>query len=299
MKIVIAGGSGFIGRKLINLLLNENHEVVVLTRKEKSSSSQVQYIKWLEEGIFPEKEIQKADVIINLAGTSINDGRWTPKHQNEIYESRMTSTDELIRITAALPEKPFVFINASAIGIYPSSFSEVYTEKSKLVADDFLGKTVHDWERKAERVKELGIRTVYLRFGVVLGEDSGALPLMVLPYKMYMGGTLGSGRQWVSWIHVDDAARAIIFSLENSELSGPVNVTAPNPQQMKEFGQTIASVTRRPHWLPVPEVALKMILRRKSSLVLEGQHVLPEVLSHAGFKFQFPTLEPALRDLLG
>ncbi|MBM7653484.1 TIGR01777 family oxidoreductase [Neobacillus cucumis] len=298
MKILIAGGSGFIGRIVTGLLLEEGHDIVILTRKKKPSERNIKYIQWLETGISPENEIKRADVVINLAGVSINAGRWTPKHQKQIYESRMIGTEELIRIVAALPEKPSVFINASAIGIYPPSLQAVYTEKSLEVADDFLGRTVNDWEKKAATVSSYGIRTVFMRFGVVLGNEGGALPLMVLPYKVFMGGRMGSGKQWVSWVHVKDVARALLFAITNDHLNGPVNITAPNPKQMGEFGRTIGSVLHRPHWLPVPSMMMKLVLGKKSSLVLEGQRVVPEVLISEGFEFEFPTLESALSDLL-
>jgi uncharacterized protein (TIGR01777 family) len=298
IKIVIAGGSGFIGNKLTDILLKEGHEIIILTRQEKRSKQNINYITWLREGANPEKEIDKADAFINLAGVSINDGRWDAKHQQRIYESRMAATDELIRIIAALPEKPSVLINASAIGIYPPSLNIVYSENSLERADDFLGRTVGDWEKKAAGVKNMGIRVVYMRFGVVLGNESGALPLMVLPYKLFVGGKIGSGEQWVSWVHVTDVARAIAFAIENDKLSGPVNVTAPFPKQMKDIGQTIGSVLHRPHWVPVPALVLKIVLGKKSSLVLEGQRVVPEVLLNEGFSFLFPTLDSALNDLL-
>lgn len=298
MKIIIAGGSGFIGRKLTEILVGKGHEIVILTRMEKQSDRKIKYIKWLGEGTSPENEIEGADAFINLAGVSINEGRWTKKHQKQIYQSRMTATDELVRIIAALPVKPSVFINASAIGIYPPSQNNVYTENSLEVADDFLGRTVHDWEINAARVMAHGIRTVYMRFGVVLGKEGGALPLMVFPYKLFMGGTVGSGVQWVSWVHITDVVRAISFAIENNQLSGPVNVTAPYPKQMKDFGKTVGSVLHRPHWFPVPSLIMKLMLGKKSSLVLEGQRVVPEVLMKADFEFEFPSLETALVDLL-
>jgi uncharacterized protein len=298
MKIIIAGGSGFIGRKLTEILVGEGHEIVILTRKEKQAEGKIKYIKWLGEGTSPENEIERADAFINLAGVSINEGRWTEKHQKQIYQSRMTATNELVRIIAALPVKPSVFINASAIGIYPPSQNKVYTENSLEVADDFLGRTVHDWESNAARVMAHGIRTVYMRFGVVLGKEGGALPLMVFPYKLFMGGTVGSGVQWVSWVHVTDVARAISFAIENDQLSGPVNVTSPYPKQMKDFGKTVGSVMHRPHWFPVPSLIMKLMLGKKSSLVLEGQRVIPEVLMKSDFEFEFPSLESALVDLL-
>jgi hypothetical protein len=298
MKIIIAGGSGFIGRKLTEILVGEGHDVVILTRMVKQSDEKIKFIQWLEEGTAPENEIESADAFINLAGVSINNGRWTANHQKQIYESRMTATNELVRIISALPEKPSVLINASAIGIYPSSQQAVYTENSLEVAEDFLGRTVYDWEKSAGRVMAHGIRTVYMRFGVVLGPEGGALPLMVLPYKLFVGGTIGSGEQWVSWVHVTDVARAIFFAVVNEQMSGPVNVTSPFPKKMKDFGKTIGSVLNRPHWFPVPAFLMKLVLGKKSSLVLEGQQVVPEVLMNEGFEFKFPTLESALRDLL-
>lgn len=298
MRIVIAGGSGFIGRKLTELLLREGHDILILTRRERPSDGKIKYIKWLEDATSPENDINGADAVINLAGVSINDGRWTAKHQKEIWESRMAATDELIRIIAALPEKPAVFINASAIGIYPPSEQAVYTENSREVAEDFLGRTVYDWERKAAQVADYGIRPVFMRFGVVLGREGGALPLMVMPYKLFVGGSVGSGKQWVSWVHVKDVARAILFAITNDQLKGPVNVTSPHPKQMEEFGKTIGAVLQRPHWFPVPSTIMKVVLGKKSALVLEGQHVIPEVLLEEGFAFEFSSLESALRDLL-
>ena len=298
MKFIIAGGTGFIGQKLMDILISEGHEIVILSRKPKQNGGKIKYVKWLEEGAAPENEIGSADGFINLAGVSINDGRWTLEHQKQIYDSRMTATGELIRIIEALPEKPSVLINASAIGIYPASLDTVYTEASVEIANDFLARTVHDWEMKAASMETHGIRTVFMRFGVVLGREGGALPLMALPYKMFVGGTMGSGKQWVSWVHVLDVARAIAFAIDNDNIRGPVNVTSPSPMKMKDFGKTIGSVLHRPHWLPVPSFAMKWVLGQKSALVLEGQHVKPQVLMINGFDFLFPTLEPALKDLL-
>ncbi|KGM45642.1 TIGR01777 family oxidoreductase [Neobacillus niacini] len=298
MKIVIAGGSGFIGKKLTDMLLAEGHSIVILTRKNLEQDGKVEYVRWLDKGTSPEKEIRTADAFINLAGVSINDGRWSKTHQKQIYDSRMTATDEILRIISVLPEKPAVLINASAIGIYPASVKTAYTEESSDRADDFLGKTVHDWENKAKQVEEYAVRAVFMRFGVVLGKEGGALPLMALPYRLFVGGKVGSGEQWVSWVHVLDVVRAIVFALNTEELRGPVNVTSPSPLQMNDFGKTIGSVLHRPHWIPVPAFAMKLVLGKKSALVLEGQHVIPKVLQESGFTFTFPTLRSALVDLL-
>ena len=298
MRIVIAGGSGLIGQMLVEVLHNENHEIIILSRKDKPGNSNVSYVKWLQDDILPEKEIGQADAFINLAGVSINDGRWTAKHQKEIYVSRMSATDELLRIILALPQKPTVLINASAVGIYPASEEKFYTEQSTDVATDFLAKTVFDWERKALSVETNDVRAVCMRFGVVLSDHGGALPPMVLPYKLFAGGTVGSGKQWLSWVHVDDVARAILFAIKNNNIRGPVNVTSPFPQRMKYVGQSIGAVLGRPHWFPVPAFVMKLALGKKSALVLKGQHVLPQVLLDNGFKFSFPTLKLALENLL-
>lgn len=297
MKIVIAGGSGFIGEKLTAFLMAEGHEVVILTRKGKISNNSVSYVEWLNEGAIPEKGLENTDAFINLAGVSINDGRWTLKHQKQIYTSRMTATEELLRIIEALPQKPSIFINASAIGIYPVSLDAIYTEESADIANDFLGRTVFDWESKAKQVEKYGIRTALMRFGVILGSDGGALPLMTLPYKLFVGGTVGSGKQWVSWVHVIDVVRAISFVLNQDHLNGPINVTSPSPLRMREFGKTIGSVLNRPHWFSVPSFAMKLILGQKSKLVLEGQKVLPKVLMEEGFEYLFPQLDLALEDI--
>ncbi|WP_432363827.1 TIGR01777 family oxidoreductase [Sporosarcina sp. UB5] len=298
MKVVIAGGSGFIGQHITDLLVKNGHEIIILSRNKKSDSTNVKYVVWLQEGAVPEKEIGEVDVFINLAGVSINDGRWTEAHQKQIYESRMEATDELIRIIGELDEKPSVFINASAIGIYPTSETAIYTEESAEIATDFLGRTVSDWEKKAAALNDYGIRTVYTRFGVVLSRDEGALPLIVMPYKLFVGGKVGTGQQWVSWVHVRDVARAILHIVQNSDLEGAVNVTAPFPLRMDDFGKMIGATLHRPHWFPAPSPIMKLALGKKSSLVLEGQYVTPEKLLADGFEFEFPVLSLALDDLL-
>lgn len=298
MRIVIAGGSGFIGQKLTKHFVQQGHEVIVLTRNFKEDQLNTSYVEWLNERNQPEYDIKKADVFINLAGVSINNGRWTKKHQEDIYNSRMTATNELLRIIDQLPIPPKVFINASAIGIYPASETAEYTEASISIANDFLGKTVFDWEQRALIAKDARSRVACLRFGVILGKDGGALLPMVKPYRLFAGGTIGSGRQWLSWVHIDDVIRAIEFVIKQQAISGPVNVTAPSPQRMKKFGQTIAATIKRPHWLPVPAIAMRLLLGKKSALVLTGQYVMPKRLLENGFEFTFPTLDSALQNLL-
>lgn len=297
MKVAITGGTGFVGRELTRMLLERGDEVIILTRKPKAPSGNVTYVEWLTQNAVPEKQLEGIDAFVNLAGASINDGRWSEEQKKLIYSSRMDATNELLRIFGKLNQKPKVLVNASAIGIYPPSETVTYTEASADRGSDFLAQTVRDWEILAARAEDYGLRVACGRFGIILGKDEGALPLMALPYKLFGGGTVGSGKQWLSWIHVKDTARALIFALDNDQLSGAFNVAAPQPKQMKEFGKEIAHALHRPHWIPVPSFALKTALGDKSQLVLEGQRVLPTVLEKHGFQFKFPNLRSALADI--
>lgn len=298
MNIVIARGSGFIGQKLSEYLINKGHHISILARHKTDNTNRTKQIQWLADGAQPEIDVGHIDVFINLAGVSINNGRWTKHHQQQIYESRMQATDELLRIIRQLPNLPKTLINASAIGIYPASDVERYTESSDKMADDFLAHTVLDWENKAMSIEEDGVSVACMRFGVILGDNGGAFPPMVTPYKLFSGGTFGTGKQWVSWVHIDDVIRAIEFTIETPRLAGPINVVAPFPKQMKYFGQTIGKTLNRPHWLPVSSFAMQLLLGQKSDLVLKGQFVIPEKLQKNGFIFSYSTLDQALDNLL-
>ncbi len=296
MKVAITGGTGMVGSRLCEMLKKRGDEIIVLTRGESGMKNGIPHIKWLN-GEKPESSLEGIEAFINLAGVSLNEGRWTTERKEAIYKSRMDSTDEVLRIIQHLKIKPDVLVNASAIGIYPASTTAVYTEQSKEQSTDFLGTTVTDWETKALEADDFGVRVCMTRFGVVLGRGSGALPLIALPYQLFVGGTVGSGEQWLSWVHVDDVCGAIIHAMETPELEGPVNVTSPNAKRMKQFGKTVGRTLNRPHWLPVPRTALKLALGEKSQLVLEGQYVVPEKLLASGYRFQFASLEDAIIDL--
>ncbi|KZE37864.1 epimerase [Bhargavaea cecembensis] len=295
MRVAIAGGTGFLGSVLVRMLEESGHEVLILTRHPVAGDHRM--VGYLMEGARPEKELGPIDAFVNLAGTSINAGRWTERRKQDILSSRIAATDEVVRIIRAMESKPDVLVNASAVGLYPTSETAIYNEKGP-AGNDFLADVVKAWEHRAAEAGKEGVRTVFMRFGVILGKDEGALPLIALPYRLYGGGTVGSGRQWVSWIHVLDAARAILFAIENTPVTGPVNTVAPNPLRMKQFGRTVGHVLNRPHILPVPAFALKAALGEKSKLVLEGQRVAPSKLGLHGFLFRFPDAEEALRDIL-
>ncbi len=300
MKIAIAGGSGFVGTALIDELSKENHDIYILTRHPEKFKKQTNltYISWLAKEAQPEKHLAGLDVFINLAGESLNSGRWTPERKRRIVESRVEASKEMNRIISMLPDKLSVIINASAVGYYGISDDETFTETSGSVGDDFLARTVQLWEKEAAKSRSYSNRLVLTRFGVILGEKDGALPMMVLPYKLFGGGKMGKGNQWLSWIHIHDVVRAIIFCMNDQRIEGPVNFTAPNPVQMDTFGKTIGAVLHRPHWLPVPPIFLKKLLGEMSILVLEGQNVLPTKLKDEGFTFSFPILKEALQNIL-
>ncbi|MGD7009741.1 TIGR01777 family oxidoreductase [Metabacillus sp. 84] len=296
MKIAIAGGSGFVGRHIAQYFAREGHQVIILSRSEKEGYGNIEYVQWMKDGANPAPHLEGTDVMINLAGKSIST-KWTEENKQEIVESRVQSTRETYKLLNQLSKKPEVFINASAIGIYGTSEQETFTEESKTTDEDFLSSTVQRWEQEASMIRDLGIRTVYARFGIVLGEG-GVLQKMILPYKFYGGGPLGSGKQWMSWIHVTDIAGMIGHIIQHKEISGPVNMTAPNPAQMETFGQKLGEALNRPHWLPAPSSAIKLALGEMSILLLEGQRVLPKKAIQSGYSFIFPELERALSDII-
>lgn len=297
MKVVIAGGTGFVGRALSNLLLQEGHDVIVLTRnKNKHTDKRITYVKWLKEPEIEYEELHDVDAIINLAGESINN-RWTEKMKERILTSRLTASKNIHRLIKKLPHKPSVYIQASAIGFYGTSETETFTENHEKAGTDFLAQVVSKWEETGKCIEEEGIRTVYMRFGVILDRNEGALPRIVLPYQLFAGGTIGNGKQWLSWIHIEDVCELILFAIEQKNMSGKVNVTAPNPVQMKTLGKTVSQVLKRPHWLPVPAFALKTMLGEMSMLVLEGQRVLPDKALQHGFEFRYSHIQAALEQL--
>lgn len=300
MRVAILGGTGFIGRALIQYLKQKGDRLILLSRhpehhRQDPFFTGCTWIPWPPE----EKrlsQLEQVDVVVNLAGETLNQ-RWTKRAKEKILKSRVETTRQLVNLFKSGAMEAPVLINASAIGYYGTSDQQVFTEQDP-PGDDFLARVTQRWEEEADQAQTLGLRVVKIRLGVVLGREGGALPRMVLPYRLFMGGTLGSGSQWVSWIHLEDVLRAIRFAAENSALEGAVNLTAPHPVQMKVFGQTIANVLHRPHWLPVPAFPLRVVLGEMSDLLLKGQQVKPVKLVQAGFRYKFEHLEEALRDLI-
>lgn len=293
MKILLTGGTGFIGSLLVKELIRKEYHCYVVTRNHTDLQiPQVTFITWdlLTSNSFNEP----IDVVINLAGESINSGRWTNHTKDKILQSRIQSTSKLITWLERQAHRPNLLINASAIGFYGTSETKTFTEDDKPTSTDFLATTVHSWENVAIKAETLGIRTVLARFGIVLGLEGGALPKMILPYKLFIGGPIGRGSQWMSWIHQKDVVGLIIHSIENEEIHGPMNVVSPTPVTMKEFSKVLSNSLHRPNLLKVPEFALQMLLGEMSMLILEGQKVSPTVALQTNYNFQFTSLKDAL-----
>jgi hypothetical protein len=299
MKIAIAGGTGFVGTRLIERLQEDRHEIIIFTRQPQKArllfpNAEIVGANLQETGAWQEK-LAGCDGVVNLAGAPIAE-RWTTQYKQEILQSRQLSTRNIVAaIQAALPQ-PKVLINASAIGYYGTSETIVFNENSPS-GNDFLAQVCQEWEKEAIKVKEAGVRLVILRIGIVLGRG-GALAKMIPPFKLFAGGPIGSGRQWFSWIHREDLVKAIVTGLERSDFEGIFNATAPNPVRMNQLCKTLGEVMNRPSWLPVPELALDLMLGEGAKVVLEGQQVLPKAFVDKGFYFEYPTLKPALGQIL-
>ncbi|MEH2052614.1 thylakoid membrane protein ThyD [Nostoc sp.] len=305
MKVAITGATGFVGNLLVQRLHAKGHKIVVLTRNTAFAQ------KVFPSEAFPNIEIvaytpnasgswqsviSSCDGVVNLAGEPIGEGRWTPERKQEILNSRKLGTQKIVEAIANANPKPTVLINASAIGYYGTSETATFDETS-LSGNDFLAQVSQAWEAEATKVKDSGVRLVILRFGIVLG-NGGALGKMIPPFKLFAGGPIGSGRQWFSWIHVDDLVNLILQALSKSEIEGIYNATAPNPVRMADLSQTLGQVMNRPSWLPVPGFAIEALLGDGAIVVLEGQQVIPKRTVETGFEYKYPNLQSALTQIL-
>ena len=306
MYIIIAGGSGLIGRELTSTLILGGHEVSILSRnpkKVKGIPAEVQIFQWdgKTEGSWVD-EISNADVIVNLAGENLSGkglfpSRWTKHRKQLLLRSRVDAGKILARAIEIVDEKPIIFVQASGVGIYGTNRERIYSEESE-IGNDFLGNLSKEWEASSESVEVLGIRRVITRFGVVLSNKGGALRPMLFPYKFYVGGPIGDGQQVYSWIHRKDVADAIKYLIEHDHATGVFNLTSPNPTTNDEFGKTISRVYRRPHYLPIPGFFMHLAFGEVANMVLEGQWVLPGKLLDSGYIFKYPALDEALRNLV-
>ncbi len=296
MNVTLTGASGFLGSRVMRKLLDAGHAVHVLGRKRPADLPvSVLFSEWNAASEPPPESLASASAVIHLAGEPVAQ-RWSPEAKRRIRDSRVEGTRQLIQALAKLERKPETLVCASAIGIYGSRGDEVLSESSS-AGSGFLPGLVVEWEQAARLGEELGIRVVRLRFGVVLGQG-GALSKMLLPFRLGIGGRIGDGRQWMSWIHLEDAANLTLFALGNPAVRGAVNATAPSPVTNLEFTSKLARALGRTAVLPVPQAALRLLFGEMAEVTLGSQRVIPQAAERAGFEFQYPELAPALANVL-
>jgi uncharacterized protein (TIGR01777 family) len=299
MRLLLCGGTGFIGQALTQALLSRGDEVWIITRKKPvkptydTTLPHPRYITWTEWNNEPD-HLGGIDGIVNLAGESINQ-RWSEKAKGRILSSRIEAAARIADNLGQMSSPPGVVINASGISLYGHSGEEVFDESSPARPADFLGTTVVEWEKAADKIPVQ--RLVKLRIGLVCAREGGAFPLLRMPYRLFGGGRMGSGEQGLPWIHLQDMVSLILFCLDHPEISGPINAVAPDPVSNDEFGRMLGRIMHRPHWFPVPAVLLQTVLGEMSTLVLYGQKAMPRKLLEHGFAFAFPKLEGALREI--
>ena len=298
-RIVISGGTGLIGQSFIKQTLVNGYEVVVLTRRASLTG--------LPSGVIPaqwdgrtegewQKWLEESTAVVNLAGENLGAGLWTKQRKQRILDSRVAAGRVLARAVANTARKPKVFLQASAIGYYGATGEQPVTEASP-AGKDFLASICLDWEGSTRGVENSGVRWVTLRTGIVLDRKAGALARVALPIQLFCGGPLGNGKQYWSWISLEDEVGAMHYLLEKEDAAGSYNLTAPNPVAMAEFGRSLASVLKRPFWLPVPAFALRLLLGEMSAVVLDSQRILPERLLQAGYVFKYREIKPALENI--
>lgn len=297
MKVIICGGTGLIGRSLVNYWSQDGHELIVVTRspamaRAQNNGKKVQVISWSELAYSP-IECQNADAVVNLAGESINQ-RWTSMARNRILSSRIVPARRIAKWAGRLPHRLPIYISASGISIYGPSLTGTFDEMSSAGGEDFLADVVYQWEVAADSVPAQ--RCVKLRIAPVLANEGGAYPRIKLPYLLGVGGRIGTGKQPFSWIHITDMVRLIDFVLHDA-IEGSVNASSPESVTNDDFGRTLAKVYRRAHWLPLPAAVLKLLFGEMSTLLLEGQRVYPAKALEHGFTFRYGTLEKALAEL--
>ncbi|ASK61058.1 TIGR01777 family protein [Virgibacillus phasianinus] len=294
MNILITGGTGFVGSHLTEALTKENHHVYILTRYPDNyeNTKQITYIAY----DYYVRDLPAIHTVINLAGDTLF-GYWTTEKKTNIMKSRTEVTQHVIEMMQQMEKKPEVFISASAIGFYGTSEDLIFTENTTEHGEDFLSSVAVAWETTAmQAADEMHIRTVCTRFGIILGEK-GALSYMTVPIKMFAGGKIGKGEQWMSWVHIEDVVNSITFCMQNEHIEGPVNVTAPNPKRNKEFTKILTKVLNRPNWFTTPAPLVRTAMGEMSELMTKGQYVLPGKLNEHKYQFSYPYLQNALQEI--
>ena len=295
--IVIAGGSGFIGRRLAAQLAADGDPVVILTRQSAKQVGPVEFVHWDASGPGDwQDRLENAAAVINLCGETIAGPRWSDARKQTLTDSRVIPTQALLSACAQCSAPPGRFLQASGVGYYGTG-DAACTEQSSS-GSDFLAQLAVAWEAPLKDIPVSGMPVTALRLGVVLGRKGGALPQMMLPFRMFMGGPMGSGLQWLSWIHLDDVIAAIAFLLRTEALSASYNLTAPEPIRNHQLADAAAAALKRPNWVPMPRTVMNLLLGEQATLVCDGQQALPQLLQSEGFQFQFPDITTALNNLL-
>jgi hypothetical protein len=298
MHILLTGGTGLIGRRLCKHWLAQGHQLTVLSRKPddvaRLCGANVRGIAH-----FDDIGTQHVDAVVNLAGAPIAARPWTRKRKILLWDSRITLTEQLVTWLERREQKPDVLISGSAVGWYGDGGERELDENAQPVSEDFASRLCIAWEETAQRAESLGIRVVLVRTGLVLADEGGMLQRLLPPFKMGMGGPIGNGRQWMPWVHIEDQIALIDFLMSRDDARGPYNACAPSPVRNRDFAKTLASVLHRPSFMPMPAVALRVLLGELSILLLGGQRARPDRLQEAGFTFRFTDLRAALENLLG
>lgn len=301
-KIIITGATGSIGRNLAQKLTARGDEVIVFTRNPEIAKQKLptieNFVNWEYERL-PEwmNELNGVDAVIHLAGANLGAKRWNEKYKKIIYDSRIISTRNLVEAIKQAEKKPKAFICSSAVGIYGDRYDEVLDENSSL-GDDFMANICKDWEKEAEKVEQYGVRRVSIRTGLVLLKDEGVLNKMLLPFKLFIGGPLGSGKQWFPWIHIDDIVGIYLYTIDNENIFGAINGVSPGIVTMKEFAKTLGKVLRRPSLFPVPKLSMKIAAGEIAEYAIMSQRTSAEKIIKAGYNFKFENLEEGLKSLL-
>jgi uncharacterized protein (TIGR01777 family) len=295
--ILITGGTGFIGKELRRILLQEGYNLIIVTRNPKKyddeKAKNQKFISWNDDLT---EAMNSTDVVIHLAGENVFSQRWSDEVKKVIYDSRIDSTRKLVDAMRNADSQPEVFISASGSGFYGNGGDSIKTESDQ-VGDDFLAEVCKDWEAESQKATEFGVRVANPRIGIVLEKDGGAMEKMIPPFQLFVGGPVGDGKQFMSWVHRDDMVQALIFPVEN-EIQGPYNVCAPIPVTMNTFAAVLGEVMHRPSFFRVPKIALEIMYGEGAKPILDSIRMKPAILQEKGFEFEYDDLEEALADIL-